>query len=161
MAQPTAITRVLRRGFKFHFYNLYKNVTTMTTITLIKKPLWDLLKQEMMGWQWHQLDCIQVICTSLQTDNHANTPTLSFYRLDALPATQTIASMQWKYKVVHTSRPVVAEGPRDVVVPVEILYKCTRSPAIAEGLCEHMVSRNLVKCCTNVRRIALEKVCNR
>jgi len=28
-------------------------------------------------WQWHQLGHMQV-CTSLQTDNHANTPPLSF-----------------------------------------------------------------------------------
>ena len=28
-------------------------------------------------WQWHQLDHIQV-CTSLQTDDHASTPPLSF-----------------------------------------------------------------------------------
>ena len=28
-------------------------------------------------WQWHQLGCMQV-CTSLQTDNHASTPPLSF-----------------------------------------------------------------------------------
>ena len=28
-------------------------------------------------WQWNQLDHMQV-CTSLQTDNHARTPTLSF-----------------------------------------------------------------------------------
>jgi len=28
-------------------------------------------------WQWHQLEHIQV-CTSLQTDNHASTPPLSF-----------------------------------------------------------------------------------
>jgi len=27
------------------------------------------MKQEMMGWQWHQLDHMQIICTSLQTDN--------------------------------------------------------------------------------------------
>jgi len=33
-------------------------------------------------WQWHQLGHMQV-CTSLQTDNHANTPPLSFYRPDA------------------------------------------------------------------------------
>ena len=33
------------------------------------------------------------ICTSLQTDNHANTPPLIFlYRTDALPATQPSAS---------------------------------------------------------------------
>jgi len=36
-------------------------------------------------WQWHQLGRMQV-STSLQTDNHANTQPLSFYRLDALPA---------------------------------------------------------------------------
>ena len=35
-------------------------------------------------WQWHQLGHMQV-CTSLQTDNHASTPQLSFYRPDALP----------------------------------------------------------------------------
>jgi len=28
-------------------------------------------------WQWHQLGYMQV-CTSLQTDNHASTPPLSF-----------------------------------------------------------------------------------
>ena len=28
-------------------------------------------------WQWHQLGCVQV-CTSLQTNNHAITPPLSF-----------------------------------------------------------------------------------
>ena len=28
-------------------------------------------------WQWHQLSHMQV-CTSLQTDNHASTPPLSF-----------------------------------------------------------------------------------
>jgi len=42
-------------------------------------------------WQWHQLDHMQVR-TSLQTDNHANTPPLIFYRPDALPATQPTVS---------------------------------------------------------------------
>jgi len=32
------------------------------------KPFWILMKQEMMGWQWHQLDHMQIICTLLQTD---------------------------------------------------------------------------------------------
>ena len=32
-----------------------------------------------MGWQWHQLDHMQIICTSLQTDNYASTSPLSFY----------------------------------------------------------------------------------
>jgi len=34
------------------------------------KPFWILLEQEMMGWQWHQMDHMQIICTLLQTDNH-------------------------------------------------------------------------------------------
>ena len=36
-------------------------------------------------WQWHQLGHMQV-CTSIQTDNHASTSPLSFYRPDAPPA---------------------------------------------------------------------------
>jgi len=30
-----------------------------------------LLEQEMMGWQLHQLDHMQIICSSLQTDNQS------------------------------------------------------------------------------------------
>jgi len=56
------------------------------------KPFWILIKQEMMGWQWHQLNHMQIICTSLQTNNHASTLPLSFYRPDALPATQPTVS---------------------------------------------------------------------
>jgi len=43
----------------------------------------------MMGWQWHQVDHVQIICTSLHTDNHSSPSPLSFYRPDALPVTQT------------------------------------------------------------------------
>jgi len=44
-------------------------------------------------WQWHQLGHMQV-CTSLQADNHASTPSHHsvFYRPDALPAAQPTAS---------------------------------------------------------------------
>jgi len=42
-------------------------------------------------WQWNQLGHMQV-CISLQTDNHASTPPLVFYRPDALPAAQPTAS---------------------------------------------------------------------
>ena len=47
-------------------------------------------------WQWNLLGHMQV-CTSLQTDNHASTPPLSFYRPDALPATQPTASKHWRH----------------------------------------------------------------
>jgi len=42
-------------------------------------------------WQWHQLGHMQV-STSLQTDNHASTPPLSFLQPDALPVAQPTAS---------------------------------------------------------------------
>jgi len=44
-------------------------------------------------WQWHQLDHMQV-CTSLLADNHASTPPLIFYRVDALPDTWYIVKEQ-------------------------------------------------------------------
>jgi len=33
----------------------------------------------MMEWQWHQLDHMQIICTSLQTGNHASISSLKFF----------------------------------------------------------------------------------
>jgi len=37
------------------------------------------MKQEMMGWQWHQPDHTQIICMPLQTDNHASSSSLKFF----------------------------------------------------------------------------------
>ena len=50
--------------------------------------------------QWHRLDHIQTICTSLQTDNHTNTSSLNFYRLDALPDAQPTVSKHWRHKKI-------------------------------------------------------------
>jgi len=38
------------------------------------------MQQEMMGWQWHQWDSmqLQVICILLQRDNHVSTSSLNF-----------------------------------------------------------------------------------
>jgi len=45
-----------------------------------------------MGWQWHQLDDMQIICTLLQTDNHVSTSSLNFYKPDALLEAQLTVS---------------------------------------------------------------------
>jgi len=37
------------------------------------------MKQEITGWQWHQLDHMQIICTLLQTDNHNSTSSLKCF----------------------------------------------------------------------------------
>ena len=47
-------------------------------------------------WQWHQLGHMQV-CTLIQTDNHTSTPSLSFFRPDALPAAQPTLSMHLRH----------------------------------------------------------------
>jgi len=56
------------------------------------KPIWILMTEEMMGWQWHQLDHMQITCTSLQNDNHASTSPLFLCRPDALPDAEPTAS---------------------------------------------------------------------
>jgi len=55
----------------------------------------------MTGWQWHQLDHMQIICTSLQTDNHASTPPLSFFtgRMPFLPPNQQRQSTAGKINI--------------------------------------------------------------
>jgi len=54
------------------------------------------------GMQWHQLDHIQTICTSLQTDNHTNTSPLDFYRPGALPDAQPTVSKHWRHRAVSS-----------------------------------------------------------
>jgi len=60
-----------------------------------------------MGWQWHQLDNMQIISISLQTDNHASTSSLNFLQadcsswrptnsVDALKANQSINTQTHK-----------------------------------------------------------------
>jgi len=59
------------------------------------KPTWILLKHETVsgnGISWGHM----LVCTLVQTDNHASSPPLSFYRPDALPATQPTASEHWR-----------------------------------------------------------------
>jgi len=56
-------------------------------------PKLDFTEARDSQWQWHQLGHMQV-CISLQTDNHASTPPLSFYRPDALPAKTQFQSLR-------------------------------------------------------------------
>jgi len=79
-------------------YNYYIHLTAFFQDNLGKpvphlgEPFWILLKQEMMERWWHQMDYMQITCTSLQADNHASTSSLSFYGSDALPAAHPTAS---------------------------------------------------------------------
>ena len=46
------------------------------------------MKQETMGWQGHQLDHMQIICASLQTDNHAARQFFAIQTLFLMPKQQ-------------------------------------------------------------------------
>ena len=53
-------------------------------------------------WQWHQLKHMQV-CTSLQTDNHANTPPLSFLQAGCPSCRPTKSVKALKASLMSTS----------------------------------------------------------
>jgi len=69
-----------------HPFNSPLSRTTPVSRYQKSKTILDFTETGDSEWQWHQLDHMQV-CTSFQTDNHANTPLLSFYRPDVLPFT--------------------------------------------------------------------------
>jgi len=75
-----------------------------------------LTKQDMMGWQWHQLDHMQIICTSLQTDNHASTS--SFY----LTFLQAGCSCRRPTNSVKALRAFMLTG--NVVIKMVCVYWC-------------------------------------
>jgi len=74
-----------------HPFNVPLSRTTQVSWYQKGKTNLDFTEAREREWQWHQLGHMQV-CTSLQTDNHASTPPLSFYRPDGLPATQQTVS---------------------------------------------------------------------
>ena len=59
-------------------------------------------------WRWHQLGHMQV-CTSLQTDNQASTPPLSFFtgRMPFLPPNQQRQSTEGKKGALGANSPVI------------------------------------------------------
>ena len=67
---------------------------------------------------------------------------------------------------VVTRGSAIAEEPRDALRQLKYYGRfltelLTRSSVNPQEPCEHVVSWNRVQCCTNVRRIACENVCNR
>jgi len=122
-----------------HPFNGLFSRTTSVSRHQKGKPFWILLEQEMMGWQWHQLDHMQIICTSLQTDNHASTSPLSFYRPDALHAAQPTASKHCTALVEQFITLLMDRLSSDVFMSLSIVLLClstwvTGCFAVATGL---------------------------
>ena len=60
-----------------HPFNSHFSRTTRVSRYQKGKTNVDFTEAKVSEWQWHQLGHMQV-CTSLQTDNHTSTPSLSF-----------------------------------------------------------------------------------
>ena len=79
-----------------HTFNGPLSGTTQVSQYQKCKPNLDYTEAGDSEWhQWHQMGRMQV-CTSLQTDNHASTSLLGFYRPHALPAALPTASKHWR-----------------------------------------------------------------
>ena len=58
-------------------------------------------------WQWHQLGHMQV-CTSLQTDNHASTPPLSFLQARCLSCrTNQVSKHYHQVTIYHANNAAI------------------------------------------------------
>jgi len=94
----------------------------------------------MIGWQWHQLDHMQIICTSFQTDNHASTLLLNFFTdwmLFLTPNQQrqsTRGNSQhccWPHAIfIHHSSPEQTEA---ACTPAPVPHLCSK-PSLAYHL---------------------------
>ena len=78
-----------RQYTRLHTFNGPLSGTTKVSRYQKGKTDLDFTEARDSEWQWHQLGRMQV-CTSLQTDNHASTPPLSFFtgRMPFLPPNQ-------------------------------------------------------------------------
>ena len=76
--RPTNSVKALKAfGQHTHPFNGHFSGTTQVSRYQKGKTNLDFTEARDSEWQWHQLAYMQV-CTSLQTDNHASTPPLSF-----------------------------------------------------------------------------------
>jgi len=78
------------------FNSLFSKTTCMHKLVPDGKTSLDLNDMRDDGGFGMQLDHMQSISTSLQTDNHTNTSSLNFYRLDALSDARPTVSKHWR-----------------------------------------------------------------
>ena len=108
--QPQSPYRAIIYCFKTHTHTFNGPFSGTTRVSRYQKGKTNLDLTEVRDseWQWHQLGHMQV-CTLLQTDNHASTPPLVFYRPDALPNQQRqstkgkIMLQKWKVKYAYNT----------------------------------------------------------
>jgi len=87
-----------------HTFNSPLSGTTQVSRYQKGKTNLDFTEANDSEWQWHPLGRMQV-CTSLQTDNHASTPPLSFFtgRMPFLPPNQQRQSTEGRCKYEYAN----------------------------------------------------------
>ena len=92
---------VPEKGPLLHTFNGHLSGTTQVSRYQRGKTNLDFTKARDSEWQWHQLGRMQ-ICTSLQTDNHASTPLLSFLqaRCPSCRATNSVKALKAEKRAV-------------------------------------------------------------
>jgi len=96
------------------------------------------MKQEKMKWKWHQLDHMQIICTSLQTGNHASTSSLNFkgpdaQRLllgDSMPLTHGLSGKSFGSRKLDTL-PTLLSGRQQAAFQFQVSLKQEGSASLA------------------------------
>ena len=93
----SSYTRVIKQNNTHPFNGPFSGTTQVSRYQKGKTNL-DFTEARDSEWQWHQLDHMQTICISLQTDQITTlTPHhLIFYRPDALADAQSSVSKHWR-----------------------------------------------------------------
>jgi len=102
---PSVADRYLQNNglWSLHPFNGIFARSTWVSRQQKSKPFWILLKQEMTRWQWHQLDHMQIICTSLQ----ASTSSLNFLwdRCSFWRPTNSVKALKYENNLCETVMP--------------------------------------------------------
>jgi len=100
------------------------------------KPIWILLEQQMMGWQWHQLDHMQIIASCSRQVTMPAPHHLIFYRPDALPDAQPTVCRVTKKKWLKTENETALTGNPFVMgkFMLNITMRARNRVAVSTGL---------------------------
>jgi len=85
--------------YYYYYYYRFTAVWVLSGTTQVSRYQKDKTKTNLDYLEQETVSCCGIswaickYCTSLQTDNHASTPPLIFYRPDALPAAQPTAQL--------------------------------------------------------------------
>ena len=96
---------VLLTHTQTHSFNDPLSGTTRVSLYQKGKTNLDFTKARDSEWQWHRLGRMQV-CTSLQTDNHASTPPLSFLQAGcpSCRPTNSVKALKANHSLTHSHK---------------------------------------------------------